>query len=190
MSQVPIRWRSLKPCPRLGPKAIRKERQISNDRDDPYGRCLPGSVINTAGRGKFVHIPGFLAMLVNPTSFDPPRQIFIDGRSHPQDLNPTWRGHSIGHWEGDTLVVDTVGFNGLAWYSGGLPSTENLHVIESAIMQSTDLGRLELEITVEDPAVLEKPWTERRVSRLVPEEDIEEEVCVENNKDLEHMVGK
>ena len=150
-----------------------------------------GSVINySRARESLSTSPGFLAMLVNSASYPIRRAKSLSTVACiPRTVNPTWLGHSIGYrWEGDTPVVDTVGFNGLAWYSGGLPSTENLHVIER--YRRPDLGRLELEITVEDPAVLEKPWTERRVSRLVPEEDIEEEVCVENNKDLEHMVGK
>ncbi|HXP85025.1 MAG TPA: carboxypeptidase-like regulatory domain-containing protein [Bryobacteraceae bacterium] len=166
-------------------EAIRKERQASQMRDHPFARCLPNGVINRAGEGKFVHTPTFLAMLFTE---DPPRQIFLDGRPHPKNPDPNWLGHSIGHWEGDTLVVDTVGFNGLAWYGGGLPSTENLHVVER--YTRTDLGHLELEITIEDPAVLRTPWTQKRKADLDPHEDVEEYVCTENNKDVEHMVGK
>jgi hypothetical protein len=176
------------PQPRPWADTIRTERRISNMRDDPYGRCLPGSIIDLAGRGRFVHVPGFLAMQQNPTSFEPPREIFVDGRAHPQDVNPTWKGHSIARWEGETLVIDTVGFSGMAWYGGGLPSTESLHVIER--YRRPDLGHLEIEITVQDAAVLLTPWTRKRTAKLAPAQDIDEEVCVENNKDPALMVGK
>jgi hypothetical protein len=166
-------------------QSVRNERQASQMRDHPFARCLPNGVINRAGEGKFVQTPAFLAILY---AEDPPRQIFLDGRPHPDNPNPSWLGHSIGRWEGDTLVVDTVGFNGLAWYGGGLPSTENLHVIER--YTRTDLGHLETEITIEDPAVLRSPWTQKHKANLDPPHDIEEFICTENNKDPEHMVGK
>jgi hypothetical protein len=122
------------------------------------------------------------------TGGDSPRQIFLDGRGHPKELNPAWQGHSVGHWEGDTLVVDTVGFNGLGWIYGGYPMTEALHVIER--FRRVDLGHLETEMTMEDPPVLRKPWTQKRVLNLDPKGDVEENVCVENEKDIAHMVGK
>jgi hypothetical protein len=169
--------------------AIRRERQTSDLRDDPYGRCLPRGIMSWAGQGKFVHTASILVLL---STGEPARQIFLDGRGHPAAsdgaLNPTWQGHSVGHWDEDTLVVDTVDFNGLIWYSGGIPSTENLHVVER--YHRTDLGHMEIEITVEDPPVLRKPWTQKRISTLDPEEDIREFICTENNKDMEHMVGK
>jgi hypothetical protein len=113
------------------------------------------------------------------------RQIYLDGRPHPKDVNPTWTGHSIGDWEGDTLVIDTLGFNGQAWYAGGLSSTESLHVVER--YRRPDLGHLELEMTIEDPAVLQKPWRQKRTAHLVSGENIEEYVCAENNKDVQHL---
>lgn len=176
------------PQPQPGAEAVRKERQSRSMRDLPSARCLPGGIIDPAGRGRFVHTPKFLVMLIGPpvvTTYSEVRQIFLDGRSHPNDVPPTWMGHSVGHWESDTLVIDTVGFNGLAWYSGGLSSSESLHVVER--YRRPDLGHLELEITVEDPAVLQRPWSQKRFAHLVPEEDIEEYVCVENNQDVEHL---
>ena len=166
-------------------EAIRRERQASNLRDDPYGRCLPRGIMSWAGQGKFVHTASMLVLL---STGEPSRQIFLDGRGHPQNVNPTWQGHSVGHWEGDTLVVDTVGFNGLIWYNSGLPATEMLHVVER--YHRIDLGHLETEITVEDSAVLRRPWTIKRTSILRPDDDIREFVCTENNRDIEHMVGK
>jgi hypothetical protein len=174
--------KSESPQPRPWAEAIRKEREANNGRDSPTARCLPGGVILNAGNGKFVQTSALLVIMGGT-----PRQIYLDGRPHPKDPNPTWLGHSIGHWDGDTLVVDTIGFNGLAWYERGLPATEDLHVIER--YRRPDLGHLELEMTVEDPAVLERPWTTKRVSNLDPDGDFEENIC-ENEKDYQHMVGK
>jgi hypothetical protein len=165
-------------------EAIQRERRASLMRDIPSTRCLPLSI--TFGLGKFVHTPLLLVIL---NSEEPPRQIFLDGRDHPKDLNPTWLGHSIGHWDGDTLVVDTVGFNGLAWTpTDALPSTEMQHVIER--FHRTDLGHLERETTIEDAPVFRKPWTQKRIYNLDPKEDIEENICTENEKDIQHMFGK
>jgi hypothetical protein len=163
---------------------IRQERQASKIRDRPEARCLPSSIA-ARGQGRFVGSPSMLVMLYE---LDPPRQIYLDGRSHPQELNPTWQGHSVGHWEGDTLVVDTVGFNGLAWYGGGIPSTEMLHIVER--YHRTDLGHMEAEIVIEDPAVLRKPWTQKRIYNLDLMETIQEYICNENEKDAAHMVAK
>jgi len=164
-------------------EAIRRERQASNMRDLPDSRCLPAFGFGP----KYVHTPSILVML-GSTGGDSPRQIFLDGREHPKEMNPTWLGHSVGHWEGDTLVVDTVGFNGLGWIYGGYPMTEALHVIER--FRRIDLGHMETEMTMEDPPVLRKPWTQKRVLNLDPKEDVEENVCIENEKDYAQMVGK
>jgi len=165
-------------------EAIQRERRTSNIRDMPAARCLPFSITDRR-HGKFVHTPSLLVIL---DSEEPPRQIFLDGREHPRELNPTWQGDSVGHWEGDTLMVDSVGFNGLAWTFDALPSTEMLHVVER--YHRTDLGHLEIEIQIEDPPVFRKPWTQKRIYNLDPKEDLEENICTENNKDPEHMVGK
>ncbi len=97
-------------------------------------------------------------------------------------------GHSIGHWEGDTLVVDTTGFNDRSWLDPqGHPHTEQMHVIER--MRRPDLGHLEIEFTIDDPGTYAKPWIIKRVADLDPDDDVGEYVC-ENNHDPEHMVGK
>jgi len=99
-------------------------------------------------------------------------------------------GHSVGHWEGDTLVVDTVGLTDRGWIaSGSYPQTEKLHVIER--FRRPDLGHLERVITFDDSTAFTKPWTLKRVSSLAPKGiDVLEYVCAENNKDVEHLVGK
>jgi hypothetical protein len=115
------------------------------------------------------------------------RQIYLDGRTHPSDPNPTWRGHTIGHWEGDTLAADTIGFNDKAWLDwSGHSQTEVLHVVER--YRRPDLGHLELEMTVEDRSALKTPWLIKRTYILDPKVDILENVCAENEKDWSHLV--
>ena len=106
------------------------------------------------------------------------RQIFVDGRDHPEMPNPTWMGHSIAHWEGDTLIIDTVGFNDRGWESG-YPQSEERRTVER--YTRTDYGRMELEFTIEDPKVFNSPWVSNIVFDLAPQEELMEFVC-ENNK--------
>jgi hypothetical protein len=169
--------------------AVAKERAESNFKDAPGSRCLPLGVL-LSGTGyplRTVHTPKFMAMIFEA---DVPgyRQIFLDGRGHPKDFDPTWTGHSIGHWEADTLVVDTVGFNDKSWLPNQLPHTEAMHVTES--FRRPDLGHLEIEITIDDPATFVKPWVIHRVADLSPNEEVGEAVCAENERDHVHMVGK
>jgi hypothetical protein len=111
-------------------------------------------------------------------------QIFLDGRQHPKDPFPSWMGHSIGSWDGDTLVVDTVGFNDLSWLRLN-PHTEKLHVIQR--YRRPDLGHIEKEVTIEDPGAYSKPWKMRTTWDLAPQEEIQEYVCNENEKDVSHL---
>jgi hypothetical protein len=110
------------------------------------------------------------------------RQIFMDGRKHPPELDPTWFGHSIGWWEGDTLVVDTVGFNDKFWFDRrGHPHTEQLHTIERFTRQ--DMGRMEIKVTVEDPGAYSRPFTLTFHARLSnPGDELMEYICQENNQ--------
>jgi hypothetical protein len=97
-------------------------------------------------------------------------------------------GHSIGRWEGDTLVIDTVGFHDRGWVDvNGKPQTEQLHIIER--MRRPNLGTMEIEITVDDPGAYERPWRLRRQLKLAPNEELHEYVCNENDRP-EHLVGK
>jgi hypothetical protein len=148
--------------------------------------CLPQSAIPVTlpFPYKFVQTPTVLVHLVE---FMTPgyRQIFLDGRPHPTEWNPAWMGHSVGHWEGDTLVIDTVGFNEIT--PGFGIHTEKLHVVER--MRRPDKGHLEVEITAEDPDAYTKPWTTTIYGALAPQEEILEFVCPENNKDPLHFGG-
>jgi hypothetical protein len=169
-------------------EALAKER-ATRPGDSPRARCLPTGVVraNELDLAKFVHTPTLLIVLVEG-GVPGVRQIFLDGRGHPKDLQPTWLGHSIGAWEQDTLVVDTTGFNDRGWLdNAGRPQTERLHVIER--FRRRDLGHLELEITIDDPGAYTRPWKVRRLLSLAPGEEIVEYVCNENNK-TEHYVAR
>jgi hypothetical protein len=168
--------------------ATAKQRADNNRKDSPQAHCLPSPIVRLGPVYAIVQGPG---LMVEISDDDSPgfHQIYIDGRAHPKDPMPAWYGHNVGHWEGDTLVVDRIGFNDASWLDQeSHPHSEKLHVVER--YKRPDLGHLETEITVEDPAILAKPWTTKRVSELAPTEDIYEFICPENNRDVVHMVGK
>jgi hypothetical protein len=166
--------------------ALAKE-QLNRIGDDPRARCLPTGVSRMHGLDlvKFVQTPGLLLALIEGAS-PAVRQIFLDGRRHPANLQPTWMGHSIGRWEKDTLVIDTTGFNDKGWLEGFRPQTEQLHVIER--YRRLDKGRMSVEITIDDPGAYTRPWKIRRLLQLAEGEEIQEYICNENHK-TEHFVG-
>jgi len=178
--------------PELTPfaQALVKQRTENHLNDVPSSRCQPNGItlFGVIFTYRVLQTPDYLVMIAEHDQ--PPRQIFMDGRSHPKNLDPTWLGHSIGRWEGNTLVVDTVGFNGRAWIDlEGHPFTEKTHIIER--WRRPDLGHLEVEFTIDDPSSYVKPWTIKRISDLAPKgEEVREYVCTENNRDVPHLVGK
>ncbi len=157
-------------------------------KDDPEANCLPTGVPRIAPYPwKIVQTPTLIVFLFegNIHSY---RQIFMDRRDHPKDLDPTWYGDSIGHWEGDTLVIDTIGFNDKFWFDfAGHPHTEKLHITER--YRRPDLAHLESEVTVDDPGAYTKPFTLYGHFPLQNTE-IMEYICTENNQDVQHIVGK
>ncbi len=157
-------------------------------KDDPEANCLPTGVPRMAPYPwKIVQTPSEIVFLFegNIHSY---RQIFLDGRGHPKDADPTWYGDSVGHWEGDTLVVDTVGFNDKFWFDfAGHPHTGKLHIVER--YRRADLGHLEDEVTINDPGAYTRPFTLYGHFPLQSTE-IMEYICNENNQDLQHIVGK
>jgi len=179
--------------PQLTPAAaelfakLRKERTAS---DEPSVHCLPhGPLWSGVGAGiepaKFVQAPNLLVILEqgNVRSY---HQIFLDGRGHPKDLDPTWFGDSIGKWDGDTLVVDTIGYNDRVWMdSPGHPHTEQLHIVER--YHRRDLGNLDIQVTVEDPGTLTKPWIISRGATLGSTELLEDICGEDGNQDLLHL---
>ena len=170
----------------------RRKQQIENHMIDwPELRCLPiGPILQGEdGDNTIVQGPKTIAIFYD-IGHDLPRLVYMDGRPHPKDPNPSWMGHSVGKWEDDALVIDTVGFNGRAWATfSGLPTTERLHLIER--FRRIDLGHLEKEVTIDDPGAYAKPWTIRKEAVLAPPGyEMQEYVCNENNRDIEHSVGK
>lgn len=135
---------------------------------------------------KIVQTPNLMVMLYEyQTLF---RQIFTDGRALPQDPNPTWMGYTVGHWEGDTLVVTTAGYNDRTTLDlAGHPHTEALRVTER--YHRRDAGHLDLQVTFEDPKSYTRPWTVPVQFDLVPDGDLIEYIC-ENERDSAHLVGK
>lgn len=167
--------------------AITNQRREANGKDNPQAHCLPSGPLRNGPLWQFVQSKDFLVYISDDESpgF---HQVYLDGRGHPKDPNPAWYGHSIGRWDGDTLVVDRVAFDPRGWLDlEQHPRSEKLHIIER--YRRPDLGHLEIEITVDDPGVLAKPWTQKRIADLANEE-IFEFICTENNRDVEHLVGK
>jgi hypothetical protein len=166
-----------------------KQRRDNLSKDDPEGHCLPAGVPRISPfPQKFVQTPTLIVVLDegNVHSY---RQFFLDGRGHPKDMDPLWMGDSVAKWDGDTLVVDTIGLNDKTWLNGqGLPHSDELHVIER--YRRPDLGHLEVEITLEDPKAFTKPHTFKRTYTLLQQWEIHEYVCNEFNIDVNHLVGK
>ena len=109
------------------------------------------------------------------------RQIFMDGRKHPEELDSSWFGHSIGWWEGDTLVIDTVGYNDRFWFDRrGRPHTEQLHTVER--WTRTDLGHMENIVRIEDPEAYSRPFTVTFPAVLQQGAELLEYVCLANKQ--------
>jgi hypothetical protein len=179
-----------KPEPLPWAERLLRERAANNGKDAPGARCLPRGITNAGALFPFklVQTPTLLVMLFED-DIPSHRQVFLDGRGHPKDPNPMWMGHSIGHWEQDTLVIDSIGFDDRSWLdTQGHGHTEMMHVIER--FRRPDLGHLEIEFTIDDPGAYAKPWKIMRASELDINDDIGEYVCTENEKDAGHMVGK
>src|SRR5262247_1515545 len=170
--------------------AVYKERIETNGKDHPGVRCWPSGIPeknNIPDGLKVVQTPDLMIFLHESRTIY--RQIFTDGRPLPRDAQPTWMGYSIGHWEGDTLIVETIGQNGKTWLDmRGLPGTESLRVIEG--YTRPNIGRIKIDVTIEHPKAYTKPWNVRLNWRLVPDWELIESICEENNKDVPHMVGK
>jgi hypothetical protein len=168
-------------------QAIYKQRLEALDRDTPATLCLPGGPAEIlAGQYRIIQSPNVTAVLYGGGAY---RQIFTDGRELPKDPNPTWWGYSMGHWEGDTLVVESAGFNDRSWLDfSGHPHTEDLRVTER--IQRRDFGHMQLQLTLNDPKTFTKPVTIALNVNFVPDTEMLEYVCNENEKDAVHLVGK
>jgi len=159
---------------------------------EPHTRCKPSGgprEFITPSGVEFVDLPEmktvYIFDLAGPQTF---REIYLDGRPHPKDLTPSYYGHSIGHWEGDTLVVDTIGFNERFWMERqGAPHTEQLHLIER--FTRTDFNDIKIELTIDDPGAYTRPWTTGFYIRWNPGGEAAEYICQDNNKASILMIG-
>jgi hypothetical protein len=174
-------------------KAVSEKRQEDLHKDDPLAQCLPPGLPRLETHGahlfKIIQLPNELVILYETSTNEVFREIFADGRPLPKDPQPSWKGYSIGKWDGDTMVVDTIGFNGRNWLDTekGRPLTEALHITER--FRRLNVGQLEIGITIDDPKAYTKPWNVKVNLRLMPDTELMETVC-ENARDAEHMVGK
>jgi hypothetical protein len=167
---------------------IAGERIASNFKDSPYGKCLPFTSLLYNGPffRKFLQTPELLVILTEDDVVQF-RQIYLDGRPHPADPNPTWTGHAVGKWEGDTLVVDLIGFNDQSWLVP-FPHTEDLHMVQR--YHRKDFGHMEVDVVIEDPGTFTKPWHVHMIWNFSPTGDLMEFVCTENDKDALYTQGK
>jgi len=173
--------------------ALYKTRQDTLSKDRPSGVCLPHALPDAMMVSNFKMVPTASAMLVLYEEFVHFRQIFTDGRGFPNQANPeervgTWFGYSIGRWEGDTFVAETIGFNDKSWLDdGGHPHSDAMHVIER--FRRRDFGHMDVDITIDDPKAYTKPFTVNVPFILLPDTEFLEDIC-DNERDHPHMVGK
>src|SRR5580693_7372784 len=156
-------------------------------KDDPEANCLPTGVPRQNPYPWRIMMSPDLIVFLYEGNIHSYRQIFMNRKEHPKDPNPTWYGDSIGHWDGDTLVIDTVGFNDKFWFDfAGHPHTEKLHTIER--YRRPDLGHLEWETTIDDSGAYTKPFTLYGHATLQTDTDLMEYICQENNVDVSHIL--
>jgi hypothetical protein len=167
-----------------------KQRAAALSRDTPTARCLPqgvpwGDLLPVPRR--FIHQPNLLVVLYEGRN--PPRLIYLDGRPHPEDPQPAWLGYAVGRWEGDTLLVETRGFNDKAWLDAiGHPRSEQMRLTER--FRRPSLGRIEVEATIDDSGAYTKPFSIRYTQTLTPDTDLLEMICTENERDSSGTVGQ
>jgi hypothetical protein len=169
----------------LRPEAVAIMKQRAG-LDFTTSRCLPAGV--PAGMfiypSKIIQTPQEIVILSGVD--DPPRQIYTDGRSLPKDPQPSWMGYSVGSWQDDMLVVETIGFNEASWLDAfGHPRSESMRIRER--YRRRDFGHMDLEMTLEDPKYYTRPYTLKTVLNLIPDSDVLEFVCGENEKDGTHV---
>jgi hypothetical protein len=167
-----------------------KTRQTEQRVNDPLSHCAPVGPVRLhtfPGMRKVAQTPGLL-ILMNELGTNY-RQIFTDGRPLPEDPNPSWNGYSIGKWEGDTLVVHTIGFRDGIWLDAtGNPMTDSAKITER--FRRINFGQLEIEITVDDPKAYTRPWIVKLKQVIRLDTDLLDYECVENEKDVPHLSSK
>jgi len=167
-----------------------KARRANENKDDPDGHCQPLGLVKMHLHPyprRMVQVPGLtLILFERDTNY---RQIFTDGRPLPEDPTPAFNGYSTAKWDGDTLVVQSIGFKDNLWLDiSGTPLTDAAKVTER--YRRPTFGKLEIDITIDDPKAYTKPWSIRVNQLLAVDQEMLEFVCLENEKDVPHLVGK
>ena len=170
--------------------AVVKERSGQLGKDDPVGFCKPGGalrILTFPPYRKFLQMPGlFVILSERDVTY---RQVFLDGRPLPDDPTPSFNGYSIGRWDGDALVVQTNGLRDGTWLDrNGSPMTDAAKVTER--FRRVNFGRLEIDVTVDDPKAYTRPWTVTLSQVIVLDTDLLDYHCTDNERDRAHMVGK
>ena len=169
-------------------QALLQQRAENFGIDNPRYQCLPDGPNYSTEQGfkRILQTPAMIAILQEDLTH---RQIHMDGRALETDPNPSWMGYSVGRWEGDTLVVETNGFNDRTWLIQGYPHTEALRMTER--FRRTDFGHLEIAVTFDDPKAYNKPWTLPVSARLAADTEILEAVCNERlDSGQQHWIGR
>jgi hypothetical protein len=176
--------------PSYGPRAVEDSTDYVNPTTGKDVGCLPPGVPRIYIQPFLLEIIQTPGRVIELFEFDHHmRQIFTDGRQHPKDPDLTWMGDSIGWYEGDTLVVDTIGLNDKTWIDrGGLPHSDQLHVVERIRRPTHDA--LEVNITIDDPKVYTRTWSGHRNYKLEPTWNIKEFVCADNADYNEEFIKK
>jgi hypothetical protein len=167
--------------------ALVKKNIANNEKDDPHVACLPDTFLRAYSLPhllKFVQTPDLLVMLNEMNAGY--RQVFLDGRSLPNDPTPSWQGYSSAKWEGDTLVVNSAGFRDDLWIDWNGSMITSAGKIQERIKRP-DYGHLEIVVTVDDPKAYTKPWTATLHQRIALNTELVDEICLENEKSLHRM---
>jgi len=166
---------------------LMQERHAALSIDDPHVRCLPDNPPRSwtlPHLTKAIHNPKLLVLLYEVNAMY--RQIFIDGRPFPEDPTPSWNGYSVGHWEGDTLVVETRGFRDKLWIdTWGSSMSEAGKMTEK--FRRPNFGTLEIELTIDDPKTYTRPFTVNLTQTIEPDTELVDEFCLEGEQDYERL---
>lgn len=170
---------------------VLKRRKGENSKDNPDAHCLPLGLMQLHTHPqprKIIQAPGVIVILYEAQAGI--RQIFTDGRTlPPDDVQPWWYGYSVGHWEGDRLVVETSGFRDDVWLDVfGSPLTNTGRMIER--FSRPNFGTLHIDVTIDDPKVYTRPFTVRVNQKIMPDTELIEFICQENDRSGPHLVGK
>jgi hypothetical protein len=168
-------------------QALFRKRTADQSKDDPHAKCMPDTFLRNYGLPhlqKWLQVPGLLVQLNEDNAVY--RQVFLDNRPFPDDPTPTWNGYSSAKWEGDTLVINSMGFRDDTWLDmGGNIITDKARIEER--IRRPDFGHVVIDATVDDPKAYTKPWKITLKMQIVPDTELVDEYCVENEKSFQRM---